>query len=148
MIGFKKSINLLLVFAIISFLVFVFSCSYSEQSRSENTMTGNVFKFEQIGYFKGDNNLRYFTFYINSALQIDRDSISDDLYDTIKEHGSQRMNTSGQITASFYYIDKGNTPDITMLSASKANELAHEMKPIAAVWIMPTGQINLIKNPE
>lgn len=58
------------------------------------------------------------------------------------------MNTSGQVTASFYYIDKSSVPDITTLNAQRANDIAHERKPIASVWIMPTGKINLIKNPE
>ncbi len=58
------------------------------------------------------------------------------------------MNTQGRVTASFYYLEKNNTPDITTLNAQNANDLAHEKKPIASVWIMPTGKINLIIKPE
>lgn len=104
--------------------------------------------FEQIGYYKNDSKLRYFTFWIKSDSLINPNSISEKIYNEIKEHGSKQMNTSGKITASFYYLDKGQTPDITMLSAQGANDLAHKSKPIVAVWKMPNGQINLIKNPE
>jgi len=70
------------------------------------------------------------------------------VFNALKKHGSKQMNTSGRVTASFYYINKNSAPDITMLDSQKANDIAHERKPIASVWIMPTGRINLIKNPE
>lgn len=109
---------------------------------------GKPISFDRVGYFKGDNNLRYFTFYINTQETVDRNNIPEELVKLTKEHGSKQMNTPGKVTASFYYLEKNKTPDITTLTANKANDLAHEMKPIISVWIMPNGQINQIKNPE
>jgi hypothetical protein len=122
-----------------------FSCGKTTKTKEKSK---DKLSFEQIGYFKNDNKLRYFTFWINSNNQINPSSISEKSYNEIKEHGSKQTNTSGKITASFYYLDKEQTPDITMLSAQDANDLAHKKKPIVAVWKMPNGQINLIKNPE
>ena len=104
--------------------------------------------FEQIGYYKNDSKLRYFTFWVKSDSLINPNSISEKIYTEIEKHGSKQTNTSGKITASFYYLDKGQTPDITLFSAQESNDLAHNKKPIAAVWIMSNGQINFIKNPE
>ena len=126
-------------------LFLIFSCG--ETSKTENK-SKNKLTFEQIGYFKNDSKLRYFTFWVKSDSLINPNSISEKIYDDIKEHGSNQMNTSGKITASFYYLDKGQTPDITLLSAQEANDLAHNKKPIVAVWKMPNGQVNLMKNPE
>ena len=114
----------------------------------ETTSKNDKLSFEQIGYYKNDSKLRYFTFWIESNTTIVPDSISDKIYNEIKEHGSKQMNTSGNITGSFYYLDKEKAPDITLLSAQEANDLAHNRKPIAVVWIMPNGQINFIKSPE
>jgi len=105
-------------------------------------------KFEQIGYFKGDNNLRYFTFWVDSDSVINPDSIPSNILSELKTHGRKQMNTKGQVTASFYYLYKDQVPDITLLTAQAANDIAHERKPIASVWIMPTGRVNIIENPE
>lgn len=129
----------------VAFIVFAFA---SCESGGEKTKSGNNLDFEQIGYYKGDNNLRYFTFYVKASQSLYADSIPEDIFEALKNHGSKQMHTSGQVTASFYYIDKSSVPDITNLDAQKANDIAHDRKPIAAVWIMPTGNINLIKNPE
>lgn len=132
----------LLTSLLITSLFLNFSCGETTSSSKDKL------SFEQIGYYKNDSKLRYFTFWIKSDSMINPSSISEKIYNEIKEHGSKQMNTSGKITASFYYLNKGQTPDITMLSAQKANDLAHNKKPIAAVWKMPNGQINLIKNPD
>lgn len=145
----KKSLftNLLL-----ASLFLVFSCgeiskteikSSKTEMKSEDKLT-----FEQIGYYKNVSKLRYFTFWVKSNSVINPNSISEKIYNEIKEHGSKQMNTSGKITASFYYLVKEQAPDITLLSAQKANDLAHNKKPIVAIWQMPNGQVNLIKNPE
>ncbi len=138
----KKSLftNLLL-----ASLFLVFSCGEISKTerKSEDKLT-----FEQIGYYKNDSKLRYFTFWVKSNSVINPNSISEKIYNEIKEHGSKQMNTSGKITASFYYLTKEQAPDITLLSAQKANDLAHNKKPIVAIWKMPNGQVNLIKNPE
>lgn len=112
------------------------------------TKSGATLTFEQIGYFKNDETkLRYFTFYVKSPTPLSAESIPDDVFSEIKDHGSKQFNTAGCVTASFYYIDRSSAPDITSLSAQRANDVAHDRKPIAAVWIMPKGNINLIKNP-
>lgn len=121
---------------------------FLNNSCGESSTANDKLSFEQIGYFKSDSKLRYFTFYVKSDSLINPNSISEKIYSEIKEHGSKQMNTSGEITASFYYLDKAQTPDITTLSAQEANDLAHKRKPVVAVWQMPNGQINLIKNPE
>lgn len=138
----KKSI---LSFLVLFSLILVFSCG--ENSSSVKNSKDNL-TFEQIGYFKNSNKLRYFTFYVKSDSLINPNSINQNVFDEIEKHGSKQTNTSGEITASFYYLNKEQTPDITLLSAQEANDLAHNKKPIAAVWIMPNGQINFIKNPE
>lgn len=127
------------------FFVFAIASGESDEIKTESGVT---LDFEQIGYFKGDNNLRYFTFYVKTTEPLVTQSIPEEIYVELEKHGSKQMNTSGQVTASFYYIDRNSTPDITNLDAQRANDVAHEQKPIAAVWIMPTGKINLIKNPE
>lgn len=63
--------------------------------------------FEQVGYYKGDDNLRYFTFYVEGYESADRDDLPAELVALIKEHGSSRVNTDGQVTASFYYLKPG-----------------------------------------
>ncbi|NEW85110.1 MAG: hypothetical protein GZ094_22475 [Mariniphaga sp.] len=125
------------------------ACLFLTFSCGETTTTSkDKLSFEQIGYFKNDSKLRYFTFWVKSDSLIVPNSINEKIFNQIKEHGSKQTNTSGKITASFYYLDKGQTPDVTLLSAQEANDLAHNKKPIAAVWIMPNGEINLIENPE
>jgi hypothetical protein len=102
---------------------------------------------EQIGYFKGDNRLRYFTFYVSHGYQIVDGVIPYEMQSRIKAHGAAKMHTQGQVTASFYYLDRDATPDVTLLSAQAANDLAHDRKPIMSVWIMPNGQVNSFVNP-
>ncbi len=130
---------------LITSLFLNFSCGETTKTEEKSIDKST---FEQIGYYKNDSKLRYFTFWVKSDSLINPNSISEKIYDEIKEHGSKQMNTNGKITASFYYLDKGQTPDITLLSAQEANDLAHNKKPIVAVWKMPNGQVNLIKNPE
>jgi hypothetical protein len=129
--------------------------TYSDLSNEEGTDSQSVqgsvktsLSFEQVGYYKGESKLRYFTFYVSSAEPLKENNLPHDFLDNLKEHGSKQMNTSGQITASFYYLTRDSTPDITTLSADKANDIAHNRKPIVAVWIMPNGQINVIEKPE
>jgi hypothetical protein len=140
----KKTNHLLTLFIVFLFL----ALAYASGSEDNSSLDEPTVKFEQVGYYKGNNKLRYFTFYINSTEELLTDSIQADVFDAIKQHGANRMNTSGQVTASFYYINKESVPDITNLSADQANKLAHQRKPIASVWIMPSGEINLIKNPQ
>ncbi|MDO9512071.1 MAG: hypothetical protein Q7J34_09950 [Bacteroidales bacterium] len=141
--NYLKHLVSLLVLA--AFIVFALASGESEEEKTESGVNLN---FEQVGYYKGDNNLRYFTFYVESSESLNANSISEDIFEALKKHGSKQMNTPGQVTASFYYIDRSATPDITSLTAQRANDIAHERKPIASVWIMPKGTINLIKNPE
>ena len=139
----KKNIffSSLILLILIPLLLFI-SCKEDSSKIKKKSIT-----FDQVGYFKGDNNLRYYTFYLNTTDTIDRNNISEEIINSIKDHGSKQMNTTGQITASFYYLEKDKTPDITILDSAKANEVAHEMKPIMSVWIMPNGQINHFINP-
>ena len=129
---------------IVGFALLLFTACETKEIK---TPSGINVDFEQIGYYKGENKLRYFTFYVKTSPSVNRSTISKEMLNEIKKHGSNRMNTSGQITASFYYFDRNSTPDITLQSAQRANDLAHEKKPIASVWIMPSGDINLIIDP-
>ena len=104
--------------------------------------------FEQVGYYKGDNNLRYFTYYVEGYESVDRDNLPAELVSLIREHGRSRVNTDGQVTASFYYLKPGAAPNITLMSAQQANDAAHNRKPVMSVWILPTGRVNVFKNPE
>ena len=101
-----------------------------------------------VGYYKGETKLRYFTFYINTEVVIKRESISDELFNLIKDHGSKESHTAGLVTASFYYINKKDTPDITLLSAEQANTIAHERHPLMSVWILPNEKVVIVENPE
>jgi hypothetical protein len=142
----KESLRPILSLAIIA--TFVLIAIASSEDEGVKTSSGINIKFEQIGYFKADNKLRYFTFYVNSSEELRRDSVPQEVIDEIKEHGSNQMNTSGMATASFYYLIKEDAPNITGLDAQTANDIAHERNPIASVWIMPNGQVNFINNPE
>ena len=96
------------------FIVFALASVETEEIKTES---GISLDFEQIGYYKGDNKLRYFTFYVKSSEPLDAQSIPEDVFEELKKHGSKQMNTSGQVTASFYYIDRSSVPDITTLDA-------------------------------
>jgi len=104
-----------------------------------------IVNFKRIGYMKV-NKLRYFTFNISTKIKFNREKIPNNIKNAIKKHGSKQMNTIGKITASFYYL-KG-APDVTLLTPMKANNLAHDKKPIISVWVMPNGQVNVFENPE
>jgi len=130
-----KVLSLRSINAIVLAIVFF---SFLGSSCSGDGKTANS-PFEQVGYFKGENNLRYYTFWVKETMK------NEQLLEAVKLHGSQQRNTSGQVTASFYYTSKNQAPDITNLDAETANEIAHEKKPAVAVWIMPNGQINVIE---
>lgn len=142
-----KPMNLkLLYFFMISFFLLMLGCDelVKEIEKQEKTKVS----FEEMGYFKS-NNLRYKTFFLTSKSISHKDSIPEGVILKIREHGSKQTNTSGNITASFYYLDRNKTPDISNLqNAEVANNMAHDNKPVIAVWIMPNGNINLLKNPE
>lgn len=140
---------------LLSVLFLLFSCdSQSVNSSGSGSQNNSTIEkplkadFKQIGYFKGDDRLRYFTFFVDYPKEVNRDSIPSDLLNQIKSHGSKQQNTAGKVTASFYYLDLGSTPDITNYNANRANDIAHEKKPIASVWIMPNGSINVFQNPQ
>jgi hypothetical protein len=141
-----KSIKNVLIVLII--VAIVFALAELIGKKKDNTSNKkNKLTFEQIGYFKSQDRLRYFTFYVEVPEQPDYIH-SENFYNEIKKHGAGQMYTDGKTTASFYYLDKKSTPDITLLNAQQANNIAHENNPIASVWIHPTGKINLIKNPQ
>lgn len=123
-------------------LILISSCTSSENSELEKV------KFEQIGYFKSPDKLRYYTFYLDTDLDIENEDQYSELKTIVEKHGSELMNTSGKVTVGFYYTNKSNTPDITNYSAERANELAHEKKPLFSVWNYGNGQIKLIEKPE
>ncbi len=128
-------------------MVGILGCSSDTGTNTEDQKSAPNIKFEQIGYYKAENKLRYFTFYVSGYGAVEGDSIPDDLKAAIEKHGSNRMHTPAQVTASFYYIELGQAPNITGLTAQAANDLAHARQPIMSVWIMPTGQVNVIERP-
>lgn len=133
-------------------VVILLGSIYSASSEDSDVRVDNPVSAElayhQVGYYKGENNLRYFTVFVggNDSSEIDTENM--DLLQDVRRHGSTQSNTKGQVTATFYYRDRASTPDITLLDAERANDAAHAARPFAAVWILPSGDINLIENPE
>ena len=127
--------NLILSFS----LLFLFSCGNSKKAEVENSIAS----FDKVGYFKSPNKLRYYTIHLKTS----ETDVSQVLKDAVLEHGKKLMNTAGQTTVGFYYLQRENTPDITNLSASKANEVAHNHKPLFTVWNYGNGNVMLLENP-
>ncbi len=121
----------------------------NKDDTKENDIAQNEsVSFDQVGYYKNEENyLRYKTFYINTSITIDRNNISDELLLLIEEHGSKQMHTDDAVTASFYYINKEDVPDITLMTAQQSNDIAHENNPLVTVWIMPNNDVNVFINP-
>jgi len=129
--------NIILFLSIFA-LLFIYSCTSENQKYS----------FEQIGYYKSDSRFRVFTFYIKTQEKINKDSIPEDMWSAIREHGKNQMHTEGTQTQSFYYLSKENTPDVTLLKSYKsAINTAYNQKPLAVVSIDITG-VNFVKKPE
>lgn len=147
----KILIGLVIFIFTISLITIVTNVKDLDVKLEENTTPPKTeYIFKQVGYFKGENKQRYFTFYIltnKDSLSIDRNNLNEDLLKAIKSHGSNQQNTKGQNTVSFYYTSKEETPDITLFNASKAREVAHNKNPIASVWNYGNGNIKIIKNP-
>ncbi len=123
-----------------AFLV-IRSCGNSESSESEKV------KFELVGYFKSPTKLRYYTFAVQTSLNLDNPLEFEEFKKQVSQHGSKQTNTAGQITACFYYETIEGTPDITTLNATQANKTAHDYKPILAYWNLGNGNNNLIERP-
>jgi hypothetical protein len=143
-----------------SFSVYIALMSSPEPIENKDSNSNDseyTLKFTEVGYYKDKSKLRYYTVYIDflssnhnskKPLTIDRDSLPDYLLNQIKEHGSKKMHTDNSVTATFYYLNKENTPDITnSRNQTIANEIAHDHKPLVAVWKFSKDKINVIKNP-
>lgn len=141
-----KKVRYLLIIIVVVVIAVIFITS--NDNSEEQELPRDRLIFDQIGYHKSDNNLRYFTFYVYRADMGKIDTDSEEFFNKLKQHGSSQPHTEGRVTTSFYYLDKNKTPDITQLNSQAANDLAHERDPIAAVWIQVDGEVNLIKNPE
>lgn len=141
----KVKLHIVSLFTVAIFLLIALATSEGEKGTSDSTSND----FEEIGYWKGNNKHRIFTFYIKSAENIQRDSIPKELWTAIKGHGEKRMNTSGKNTLSYYYLNKQNTPDVSSYKTyDGAYEKAMCANPIAEVFIQFNGEKGLIKNPE
>ena len=75
---------------------------------------------EMVGYYKGDNKLRYMTFFVEGYADLDRRNIPADLKEKLVAHGSSQMHTEGRATAVFYYTEEGAAPD-RMRPGSRGN---------------------------
>lgn len=127
------------ILSLILVLIYLGGCSIENKK----------YNFDQIGYYKSENNLRVFTFYINTQEQLSKDSIPEELWTLINEHGRNRMHTQGVQTQSFYFLDKKKAPDVTMYpSFDKALNKAYDNKPLAVVYIDNYGKKGLIQNPD
>ena len=124
--------------------VFIILVSFALFGCGESTPSN----FEQVGYFKNDNKLRYFTYQVADAGNSTTENISKELLASITQHGSRQMHTEGKVTAAFYYIKPNQAPNISNLAAQAANDMAHQRSPVVAIWQMPNGQTNVIQNPE
>jgi hypothetical protein len=146
-----KKLVLILILACFCILVFIqiFQKEPTAEEKFQLLRENDKFEFEQIGYFKSDNNNRVFTFYINTWRDLDIDSIPEQLWEAIKVHGNRLMHTSGVQTHSYYYTRKVNTPDITLAgSFVNAVDKCYEKKPIALVLIGVDGKSGFIKYPD
>ena len=130
------SISLLTVFILVAF---VFGLAASTDTNDT---------FEQVGYYKGANKLRYFTVYVKGHEDVDRENIPAELEAEIVVHGSKQMHTDYRLTATFYYTEPGQAPNVTGMTAAQANAWAHDQKPLMAVWIMANEQVNVFRNPQ
>lgn len=118
------------------------------ESELEENKDDIKYEFEQVGYFKGSNNTRVYTFEIKTDENIIMGSVPNELWQLIETHGSNRMNTSGRNTQSFYYLSGTNIPDVTLSSDfDMAYEKAYEVQPLALVYIQFNGQKGLAKHP-
>ena len=134
----RNYIKLITILPILALFVIVYGCTEKNQKYS----------FEQIGYYKADNKMRAFTFLINTSEKLNKDSIPDELWTTIQNHGNNMMHTQGRQTQSFYYLSREQTPDVTMVNSyDAAINAAYNKKPLAVVSQDISG-VNLIKNPE
>jgi len=104
--------------------------------------------FEQVGYFK-QNKYRVFTFYINSSIKYDKDSIPNELWEKITKDGKSQKHTEGCQTQSFYYLNRSDAPDITMFdNFINVVDKAYDNKPLAVYFKDERGNEGLIKYPE
>ena len=138
----KKSIPIVL-----ASILFIMTYSCISNTNTTNNETSS-FKFEQIGYFKKDQQ-RVFTFYINSTEIIDKNNVPEGLWRDIETHGKKQMNTQGKNTQSFYYLSHTKAPDVTQMKTYEgAIDRASENEPIALVYIMFNGDNGIVKNPK
>ena len=138
----KKSYKYIGLGLVVLFIIALFMPSDNESKSDSKRLS-----FKQVGYLKTNDNTRYKTFYIPQLKGISQDSISQEIFDIIEEHGSSLQRTEGKLSASFYYTDSENTPDISLMSVNDALDLVHELRPIASSWNFPNGNSNFIKNP-
>lgn len=91
-----------------------------------------------VGYYKADNKLRYRTFNLTST------PTEADL----RSHATSQFFTEGQTSVCFYYTS--NAPDISgSRTASIANDIAHDARPYAAVWVNGSkDRVQVIYNPK
>jgi hypothetical protein len=139
-------LGLVCLLLIISFFK---SSSNIEQDKVIDLEERSPYRFEQIGYFKSNQN-RIFTFYVSSTIgDISVDSIPSDLWDIIRSHGSNLMHTPKRITQGLYYIERESTPDPTLAGEYySAIDIVYDSKPIGAFIRHTSGNITFEKFPE
>lgn len=108
----------------------------------------DTYTFKNIGYYKGKDNTRCLTYNIKTQEIIDKNNIPLDLINEATKHGLNESNTEGKLTVVFYYALPNSAPQITNLHHSEAMDVAHNHKPIIAVWQFGNGKHKVIFNPE
>lgn len=104
------------------------------------------YNYNLVGYSK-NNDARVITYNIENLKEINKDSFPTELITDLTLKGQRESNTSGRITAVFFFLDN-EAPDITNLKTYDAIDKAHENKPVAAVWKYGDGTDKTIYLPE
>lgn len=108
------------------------------------------YNFKQEGYFKDEDKFRIFSYQVVGLQKMSIDSIPNNVWQIIKEHGSNQMHTVGSRTGVFYFFDNTVCPaDPITLPKSwiDACNNACKFHPFAAIWIEMNEETKLIKDP-
>lgn len=99
--------------------------------------------FKLVSSF-GNDTIQYYTFNISERVDLSG-GMTDQVKAEIKEHGTLQARKE-VVTATFYF--RGNAPNIeNAIGGLDASTKIQESKPVAVLWAMPDGRVQLIENP-
>ena len=94
--------------------------------------------FDQIGYFK-ENKLRVFSIFVKDFEDTDK------MWGKIESHAKRQMYSEGGATFVFYFKDRNNTPDVTLVGAEF--DKRYERYCVAGYWKYADGSEKFVKYP-